>query len=145
VPKPDGVVAITTNLQGHMREFYDVFDAVLGELGFDGARGDLQRHVEHRATVEGVRSLFAGAGLAVTRVERRDLPMRFADGTALLNHHFIKLGFLDAWKAIVPEHDRRRVFAALEAALNERARESGSLALTIPLAYVEGRGAGAED
>lgn len=27
--------------------------------------------------------------------------MRFANGTALLNHYFIKLAFLDVWKQLV--------------------------------------------
>jgi len=64
--------------------------------------------------------------------------MRFASGSALLRHHFIRLGFLDAWKAVVPEDERPRVFARLEHALNEAAGCSGGLLLTIPLAYIEG-------
>ena len=54
--RPDGTLAITTNLQGHMQEFYAVFDATLAEMGFDmPSAQSLQRHIEHRATVDSVR------------------------------------------------------------------------------------------
>jgi hypothetical protein len=59
--------------------------------------------------------------------------MRFANGTALLNHHFIKLGFLDAWKAVASGD--RDVFDRLQSELDRR----GELTLTIPMAYVEAR------
>jgi hypothetical protein len=66
--------------------------------------------------------------------------MRFASGTALLNHHFIKLGFLDGWKSIVPAR-QREVFDHLRLALDAHARREGELSLTIPMAYVEARAA----
>ncbi len=33
--------------------------------------------------------------------------MRFGDGSAFLNHHFVKLVFLSSWKAIVAKSDWR--------------------------------------
>jgi len=58
--------------------------------------------------------------------------MRFANGTALFNHHFIKIGFLDGWKQVMPS---REGFAALR----DRLDAMGELRLTIPMAYVEAR------
>jgi len=134
VARDGATLALTTNLQGHMQEFYDVFEEVVRDN--DDALGKLRKHVEHRATIASVRALLEEGGFTVTRVvERRGL-MRFADGTALLNHHFIKLGFLDAWKKIV-EGNERIVFARLGDALDEIARQTGELRLTIPMAYVE--------
>jgi hypothetical protein len=63
--------------------------------------------------------------------------MRFADGSALLRHYFIRLGFLDGWRGVVTPETEREVFAALEDGLNRRAAERGELTLTVPLAYVE--------
>jgi len=134
VARPGATLALTTNLQGHMQELYDVFAEVLQED--DDSLGRLQEHVAHRATVESVRTLLTDGGFAVTRVVERLAVMRFADGTALFNHHFIKLGFLDAWKAVVPGRERE-VFARLRDALDERARRDGELRLTIPMAYFE--------
>jgi arsenite methyltransferase len=62
--------------------------------------------------------------------------MRFARGTALLNHHFIKLGFLEGWKNVVPGSEAA-VFSGLRQALDVLARSQGELRLTIPMAYVE--------
>ncbi|HEY2322590.1 MAG TPA: class I SAM-dependent methyltransferase [Thermoanaerobaculia bacterium] len=128
VAKPGATIALTTNLQGHMRELYDVFASVLDVAG----RTRLREHVEHRATVSGVKSLLSSAGFSVHAVHERESVMRFANGTALLNHHFIKLGFLDGWKAVA---DDSPVFDRLQTELDRR----GELTLTIPMAYVEGR------
>ncbi|MEA2237121.1 MAG: hypothetical protein QOC81_1845 [Thermoanaerobaculia bacterium] len=134
VARSGATLALTTNLQGHMKEFYDVFAEVLA--GDDESLQRLRAHVEHRATVANVRELLESGGFSVTRVVEREGVMRFADGTALLNHHFIKLGFLDGWKKIVPGNERD-VFARLRDALNELASRQGELRLTIPMAYIE--------
>jgi hypothetical protein len=136
VAKTGGRIALTTNLQGHMAEFYAIFDHVLSEAGDDEGRGRLREHVEHRATVASVRSLLEQGGFAVTRVVERTSRMRFASGSALLNHYFIKLGFLDAWKKVVPGRETE-VFLCLQRTLDEAAAARGELALTIPMAYVE--------
>jgi arsenite methyltransferase len=136
VAKPGAVIALTTNLQGHMQELYEVFDRVLHELGDIEARGRLREHVDHRATVAGVRQLLEDARFSVRRVVEETSCLRFADGTAFFNHHFIKLGFLDAWKNVVPNREAE-VFTLLGRALDEAASQAGELRLTIPMAYVE--------
>lgn len=131
VAKSGATIALTTNLVGHMREFYDVFESVLND---EESRARLREHVEHRATVTSVNELLENGGFEVTRVVEREGTMRFASGTALMNHHFIKLGFLDGWKKIVPDRERE-VFARFR----DRLDDIGELKLTIPMAYVEGR------
>jgi len=127
VIRPGGTIALTTNLQGHMRELYDVFAEALET---DEERTRLQEHIEHRATVAGVRQLLEQHRFDVRRVVERDGVMRFANGAALFNHHFIKLGFLDAWKKVAAGNERA-VFARLLERLNREIR------LTIPMAYVD--------
>jgi hypothetical protein len=110
-----------------MKEFYDVFAEFV-----DPDR--LREHVEHRASIKGVRTLLFEGGFDVVRVVQREGVMRFANGTALLNHHFIKLGFLDGWKSVAPDNTRE-VFARLR----DRLDQLGELRLTIPMAYIEAR------
>jgi arsenite methyltransferase len=136
---PAGTVALTTNLRGHMAEFYAVFEQTLIALDDQPAIEALRRHIDHRVTVESVRQMFARAGLAVTRVVEDSTVMRFADGTALLNDYFIKLGFLGAWKEVVAPDRREAIFAALEQNLNAKAAPTSRLQLTIPMAYMEGK------
>jgi arsenite methyltransferase len=119
-------IALTTNLQGHMGELYDVLEAILRERGEDGSK--LRAHIAHRATVAGVRELLEKSGFRLRRVVEKTGHMRFANGTALFHHHFIRLGFLDAWKEVVsPE--------VLQIA---EQKMSGEVSLTIPMAYIEG-------
>ncbi|MEA2336978.1 MAG: hypothetical protein QOE82_985 [Thermoanaerobaculia bacterium] len=134
VAKPGATLALTTNLQGHMQEFYDVFAKVLRDDAEASKR--LRDHIEHRATVDNVCELLEDGGFELTRTVTQESFMRFADGTALLNHYFIKLGFLDAWKKIVPGNERD-VFARLLDALNKQAATDGEIHLTIPMAYIE--------
>jgi ubiquinone/menaquinone biosynthesis C-methylase UbiE len=129
VAKRGATIALTTNLQGHMRELYDVFASILDDAG----RARLRDHIEHRATVASVSSLLNDAGFEIRTVHETESVMRFANGSALLNHHFIKLGFLDAWKAVASGD--RDVFDRLQSELDRR----GELTLTIPMAYVEAR------
>jgi ubiquinone/menaquinone biosynthesis C-methylase UbiE len=136
VAKRGAVLALTTNLRGHMHEFYEVFDKVLTEIGDVEARQRLREHVDHRANVARVRELLENTRFAARRVVEKTSSMRFANGEALFNHHFIKLGFLDAWKKVVPGCEAE-VFTRLGRVLDEAAGRAGDLHLTIPMAYVE--------
>jgi SAM-dependent methyltransferase len=97
----------------------------------------LSAHIDHRATVEKLTALFERAGFRLVRVQEARASMRFADGSALLRHYFVKLGFLDGWKGVVEVERRKDVFARLESKLNRASQLRGALDLTIPLAYVE--------
>jgi hypothetical protein len=63
--------------------------------------------------------------------------MRFADGSSLLRHHFIRLGFLPSWKALVRPQAQEGTFRALEARLNEAAASRGELGMTVPMACID--------
>lgn len=52
-----GVLALTSNLVGHMREFYEVFEATLVDEGLRDVVPALRAHIEHRATVDKMREL----------------------------------------------------------------------------------------
>jgi arsenite methyltransferase len=134
VAREGAVLALTTNLQGHMQQFYDVFAEVLE--GDEQALGRLRAHVGHRATVNEVRALLEAARFRVRRVVRRELVMRFADGMALLHHYFIKLGFLGGWKSVAGD-EAASLFTRLVERLDARAAADGELRLTVPMAYVE--------
>lgn len=139
VLKPGAVLVLTTNLEGHMAELYEILRSTLVELGEEGTLSDLDEHVRHRGTVDSVRGLIERSGLEVDRVETASFRTRFADGTAFLRHYFIRLGFLQGWKAVVPNDRVTETFDRLEHNLNRAAAERGELALTVPLAYVEAR------
>lgn len=131
VLRPGGRLALSTNLVGHMAEFYGVLERVLAEAGGERAPGALRGHIEGRASIAGVRALLERNGFRLGRVEETTHSLRFADGTALLNHWFIKLGFLDGWRSTMDPDRLAELFGRLEAALPR------PLLLTVPFAYIE--------
>lgn len=138
VLKPGGKIAITTNLRGHWDELYRVFEGALVRTGNEDLMPALQQEEQHRATKEGMVQLLSDAGFTVRRMYEDRFVMRFVDGTAFLNHHFIKLGWLTSWVAMFPADRVRHIFAALEDDLNALANERGELALTVPMLFIEG-------
>jgi arsenite methyltransferase len=137
VARPGARLALTTNLQGHMREFYEIYAGVLRDLGKPAAGERLEDHIAHRATVERVTDLLSQGQFGVIQVIEEQAVLRFLDGSAFLRHFFIKLGFLDGWKGILEPAEYGEVFTALEAALNIYAEASGELRVTVPMAYIE--------
>lgn len=139
VLEPGGLVILTTNLAGHMRELYDVYRPTLAQLGLAECAATLDAHVAHRATVQAVEAQLQRAGFGEISSIERSFQMRFADGSALLRHYFIRLGFLEGWMKIVPGDRVDETLFALERNLNQLAASQGELALTIPMACVEAR------
>jgi ubiquinone/menaquinone biosynthesis C-methylase UbiE len=135
VLKPGAPLFLTSNLVGHMQEFYDVFRGVLPAERLPA----LDAHVRHRATVESLGHMLTAAGFEVSIVELASMFMRFADGSALLRHTFIRMGFLPAWREVAGPEGEAKIFDALERRLNEGAATLGELPLTIPMACVEAR------
>ncbi|GGF03735.1 hypothetical protein GCM10011611_06490 [Aliidongia dinghuensis] len=129
-------LALTTNLQGHMAEFYRIFRSVLDSAE---AQRALDRHIAHRSTLDRLHGLLKAAGFEIVRTAEETAMLRFADGAALLRHSFIRLGFLPDWRDLVAAEDRPAVFRRLATALDAHAAAAGSLDLTVPLAYVEAR------
>lgn len=134
VVRPDGTLLMTTNLVGHMVEFYETYRDTLMALGRTDRLPALDAEIAHRATVESTTARLQQAGFAVTDTAADSFTMRYVDGTSLLKHYFIRLGFLPGWRSVVDPPDVPMILAKLERRLNERARVHGSLDLTVPMA-----------
>ena len=137
VTRPGGTIALTSNLVGHMHEFYEAYRETLTELGQNDAIPALETHVAHRATLESVREMLGRAGHEEISVATDSFQMRFADGSSMLRHHFIRLGFLPSWASIISRDAIERTFDALAKKLDAIASKNGELSLTIPMAYFE--------
>jgi arsenite methyltransferase len=139
VLKPGGKLALTTNLNGHWQLFYDVFEEAIVDLSLHSVLDKLREHVAHRGTVERISMLFEDAGMEVSNSIIDSFEMRFMDGTAFLNHHFIKLGWMASWKALIPEASWVSIFTTIEEKLNAHAESRGQLTLWVPMAFIEGQ------
>jgi ubiquinone/menaquinone biosynthesis C-methylase UbiE len=139
VASPGALVALTTNLVGHMHQFYDVFRQTLSELDLKSLIPTLENHTAHRATVDDVHSLFTQTGFHPGQSKTIEASFRYTDGSAFLRHSFIRAAFLPAWTEITKDHDTKAIFARLEQNLNAYARTNGELHLTVPFAYIQAR------
>ena len=137
--KLGGKMLLTTNPVGHMREFYRVFRDVIIECGFPDRLDAFDAHVAHRQTVRSVSDMLTDAGFETVDSVIDSFRMRFADGSSFLRHYLIRIRFIPAWKALLPEGEVESAFRSLEHKLNQVANEQGELSMTIPMACIEAR------
>lgn len=138
VTKTGGYLALTTNLKGHMAEFYTIFRDVLGDFGNLDYLEKLNQQEAHRGTIQTIGNLLERNGYQIATSQTRDYVMRYANGTALLQHPFIRFAFLPTWMNILQSDDQAIVFDELEKQLNYHAQKQGELKLTIPMLYLLG-------
>jgi arsenite methyltransferase len=138
VLKSGGKLALTTNLDGHWKEFYNIFESTLRQLGKNELVPILEKDQAHRGSVESISKLFTENGFKIVRHFEESFEMKFADGSAFLNHYFVKLGWLTTWLSIFPKEELKEIFSALESNLNAHAEKNGGLTLTVPMAFMEG-------
>jgi arsenite methyltransferase len=141
VARPGAHVAIATNVQGSFAELYADLEGALTDVGVAGARERVAEHVATRTTIPRTQVMLAHTGFAPVRSAERSFRMRWASAAALLEHSFVRLAFRPAWEALFPEDSREAGLAALARRLDERARQTGALELTVPLACVIARAA----
>lgn len=139
VMRAGGRVALTSNIKGHMQEFYEVFAETLKETGHADRLPALVQHIDHRVTVPNACHILKEAGFRIAHVFEESYQMRFISGSAFLRHSFIKMGFLEGWRNVVGPEREVEVFTRLEENLNQLTKEQGELVLTIPMAYIEVR------
>jgi arsenite methyltransferase len=137
VLKTEGRLVLITNLYGQWRTFYKIFKETLVQLSKDQLIESLNKHEQSRGTGESYFNLLHDNGFSPITSKSDEFEMRYLNGTAFLNHHFIKLGCLSTWKSIIPEIDWVEVFGLLEENLNQYAEEYGELKMTVPMLYIE--------
>lgn len=138
VLKPKGKLALTSNLTGHWKEFYNIFYSTLKQLNMENLIPPLKQDEEQRGTVESISNLFIENGFKVCRHFEENFEMKFLDGTAFLNHNFVKLGWLTSWTKLFPKDELKFIFTSLEQNLNDFSEKNSGLILTVPMIYFEG-------
>jgi arsenite methyltransferase len=140
VIRTDGQFVITVNLDGTMMEFYQEFARVLTEMKM---HLELERMHEHirakRRPLQEILSKLEANGFSIKDLKENQFNYRFASGTAMLNHFFIRMAFLDSWINILPEEKVEPVFNILEQRLNGLARRLDSLQLSVPYVLINAR------
>ena len=124
VAKRGARIVLTTNVTGHMAEFYDLFRAAVPEKA-----AEITRQEQHRGSKESVTALLENAGFEVTRTIEDEFFLKFASGTAMFRHFLVQF-FVEGWRSVV---DDDAVYARLEQQLNA----ASPLRFRIPMLYAE--------
>lgn len=139
VMKPESQMVFTMNLDDTFFEFYDIFRKVLKKQGLDNEIELLQKHIyEKRKPLNEIKALLEAAGFEIADIKYGNFSYRFVDGTAMFNHFFIKLSFLDSWKKITGVHTPK-VFSTLEKEINKASAKAGGFQMSVPFATVDCR------
>lgn len=138
--KPGGQFVQTMNLDKSMFEFYGQLENVLSELHLDKEIELMHEHIyQKRRPLDEIVSLLQKQGFIIKDLEHDQFNYKFADGTAMLNHYFIRLAFMESWIKLLPEDKTEQIFDTIETRLNEQARQLGGIKLSIPYVMINAK------
>lgn len=131
-------LVFTVNLPESMHEFYQIYESVLNKHRKTTEIEKMHDHIyEKRKPLNYTLDLIRSAGFAIQNVFEDSFKLRFADGTTMRNHFFIKLAFWESWVSILSPDDIPVIFDEIETELNHLAHEQGDLGLSIPWVCID--------
>ena len=135
--KSGGQFVQTMNLDKSMFEFYGQLERVLSELHMKREIELMRKHIyDKRRPLDEMISMIQTHGFMIKDLEHDQFNYKFSDGTAMLNHYFIRLAFMDSWIKILPETKLEQIFDTIEMRLNEQAKIFGGIKLSIPYVLI---------
>ena len=131
--KTGGQFVLTMNTDNTMVEFYEQMEIVLSELNLFDSIDLMHRYIyQKRRPIEEIISMLKRNGFVIRDLVHDQFDYRFADGSAMLNHYFIRVAFMDSWMGILPGDKVEPVFDAIESRLNQKAQKLGGIKLSVP-------------
>mgnify|MGYP000999933468 CR=1 FL=1 len=135
--KQSGQFIQTMNTDMSMFEFYGQLEQVLLDLHMDKEIDLMRHHISHkRPSIDWLISLIQKHGFVIKDLEYDQFNYKFANGTAMLNHYFIRLAFMDSWIKLLPIDKVEQIFDTIEMRLNEQSRILGGVKLSIPYVMI---------
>jgi len=120
-----------------MVEFYDILKETLAELNLLKEIESVNKHIsEKRPDIEIVKSKIKKSGFKIKDLEYDQFNYQFSNGTAMLNHYFIRIAFMSSWRKILPSNFVDEIFNIVEEKLNQQARLFGKLRISIPFVLI---------
>lgn len=137
VIKRGGRFIQTMNTDKTMFEFYGHFENVLSGLHMEKEIGLMRRHIyDKRRPLNEIITMIQRHGFIIKDLEQNQFDYKFTDGTAMLNHYFIRLAFMDSWIKILPGDKCEEIFDMIEKRLNEESKILGGIKLSIPFVLI---------
>jgi len=138
ISKPGAQFIQTINLNETMMEFYSTLEEVFTKLKLTDSIEQMHQHIyKKRKPLDEYLVMIQGAGFSIESVIHDEFFYRFADATAMLNHFFIRLAFIDSWKELIPQKQQEQVFNMVEDLLNKKVEKEGVLKLSVPFVVID--------
>jgi arsenite methyltransferase len=135
--KTGGQFIQTMNLDKSMFEFYSQLESVLSDLHMDKEIDLMRKHIYHkRRPLDEIIQMIEKHGFIIKDLEHDQFNYKFTNGTAMLNHYFIRLAFMDSWIKILPKDKLEQIFDTIESGLNEQSQILGGMKLSIPFVMI---------
>lgn len=138
VMKPGGQFLQTMNLDKTMIEFYNIYEQVLLDHAMQNEIDMMHHHIaQKRPPLEGIVNQLGSNGFIVKQVLHDEFKYRFTNGTAMMDHYFIRLAFMDAWIKFLPSENVNLIFNEIETRLNHLAKQNDGIQLSVPFVLIE--------
>jgi len=134
----NGQFLLTMNLEKSMFEFYDIMENTLLELNLKSEIEIMYKHIEQKRPPIDRIIVPMKQDFRIKDIVYDQFSYKFTDGTAMLNHNFIKVAFLEAWKKILPEDRVKEIFEIIENKLNKLSEKLNGMELSIPFVLIKG-------
>ncbi len=136
--KKGGQFIQTMNTNLSMFEFYELFEEVLTILKMDFEVSLMYQHIsQKRPSINSMISKLKKNGFLIRNIEYDQFNYKFVNGTAMLNHYFIRMAFLNSWISILPPEKVEKTFDFIELKLNEKSQKSGPIKISIPFVVID--------
>ncbi len=137
VMKTGGQFVLTMNLETSMFEFYEQLEEVLSELNMHKEIEYMYKHIrEKRPPLDDMISVLNRHGFLIKDLEHDQFNYRFSNASAMLNHYFIRIAFMDSWISILPRNKTGMIFQEIENRINVQSQLLGGLKLSIPFVLI---------
>ncbi|MBN1185275.1 MAG: class I SAM-dependent methyltransferase, partial [Bacteroidales bacterium] len=137
ISKKEAQFVQTMNLDTTMFEFYSKLEEILSELKLAKEIELMKKHIsQKRPPLNYVLSLYSKYGFEIKDMVHDQFTYKFADGTAMLNHFFIRVGFMGEWIKFLPQEKVHEIFNLVETKLNQRTLYPGQIRLSIPYVLI---------
>lgn len=127
----------TMNLDKTMIEFYNQLENVLSELKLYNEIELMYKHIKQkRPPLHDFLGLMQKHNFIINNIVEDEFSYKFADATAMFNHYFIRLAFMDSWINLLPSDKVEVIFDTIETRMNDPAIKQGGIKLTIPFVMI---------
>jgi ubiquinone/menaquinone biosynthesis C-methylase UbiE len=135
--KAGGQFAQTLNLDQSMFEFYGQLEYVLSDMHMHDEIKLMHQHIyQKRRPLKETISILQKHSFLIRNLEHDQFNYKFSNGTAMLNHYFIRLAFMNSWIKFLPQDKLVEIFDTVESRLNEQSEIMGGLKLSIPYVII---------